>query len=108
MLRAISLSTMVSSTHEFKSERKRSAPGSSGGAGSAIGRIFGPQRDVNVTSTIGVRGLDAEDLRQAKFSPEQMKLLDGYALSKGAAEESARARGLTAAQVEYLQAPPER
>jgi hypothetical protein len=33
-----------------------------------------------------------------------MKLLDGYALSKGAAEKSARGKGLSAAQVDYLEA----
>jgi hypothetical protein len=89
----------------FNVKPSEAAPGSSGGAASAVGRIFGPQRDVNVTSTIGVRGLDTQDLRQAQFSPEQMKLLDGYALSKQAAEESARARGLRASRIEYLQAP---
>ena len=57
-----------------------------------------------MTSTIGVRGLDAEDLRQAQFSAEQMKLLDGYALSKDAAGERARAKGLRAAPVDYLPA----
>ncbi len=89
----------------FNVKPSDAAQGSSSGGESAIGRIFGPQRGVHVTSTIGVRGLDAEDLRQAQFSPEQMKLFDGYALSKDGAEESARARGLTATPVEYLQAP---
>ena len=89
----------------FNVEPSDAAPGSSGGTASAIGRVFGPRRDVNVTSTIGVRGLDTEDLRQAQFNAEQMKLLDGYMSSKDQAEESARARGLTAMQVEYLQAP---
>ena len=78
---------------------------SSGDGDSMIGRVFGPQRDVNVTSTIGVRGLDSEDLSQAKFNAGQMKLLDGYAVSKESAQESARARGLMATEVEYLQAP---
>jgi len=80
------------------------AQGSSGGGDSAIGRLFGPRRGVNVTSTIGVRGLGKEDLRQAQFSTEQMQRLDGFASSKEASEESARAKGLTAAQVDYLQA----
>ena len=80
------------------------APQPSGGGESAIGRIFGPSREVNVTSTIGVRGLDTEDLRQAQFSAEQVKLLDEYALSKDAAAERARAKGLAPVQVDYLRA----
>jgi hypothetical protein len=88
----------------FGTKASGAAPASSGGEDSVIGRVFGPQRDVNVTSTIGVRGLDSEDLRQAHFNSEQMKLLDGYALSKGAAEKSARGKGLSAAQVDYLEA----
>ena len=80
------------------------APAASGGGESAIGRIFGPQRGVQVTSTIGVRGLDTEDLKQAQFSAEQIKLLDSFVLSKGAAEERARSKGLAPVEVEYLQA----
>lgn len=80
------------------------AQGSTGGGDSAIGRLFGPRRGVNVTSTIGVRGLEKEDLRQAQFSAEQMQQLDSFASSKEAAEESAHARGLTAVQIDYLEA----
>jgi len=79
-------------------------PASSGSGGSAIGRIFGPGRGVDVTSTIGVRGLDTEDLKQAQFSAEQIKLLDGYVVAKDAAEEAARGKGLAPVEVEYLQA----
>lgn len=89
----------------FNIKPSDAAPGSPGTGESAIGRIFGPQRGVNVTSTIGVRGLDSEDLRQAHFNAEQMRLLDGYASSKDSAEESARAKGLNATRVEYFQAP---
>jgi len=80
------------------------AQGSSDEGNSAIGRLFGPRRGVNVTSTIGVRGLGKEDLRQAQFSAEQMRQLDRFASSKEAAEDSAQAKGLTAVQVDYLQA----
>jgi len=80
------------------------APSTSGGGDSAIGRIFGPERGVNVTSTIGIRGLDTEDLRQAQFNAEQMKLLDGYAVQKDAAAQNASGKGLAPVQVEYLEA----
>jgi hypothetical protein len=76
--------------------------GGSSGSGSALGRLFGPRRAVSVTSTIGVRGLEEEDLKQAALDPEQLKKLDGYAVTKEAAEEGARAAGLSSANVEYL------
>ena len=80
------------------------APSTSGGGESAIGRIFGSERGGNVTSTIGIRGLDTEDLRQAQFNAEQMKLLDGYAVQKDAAAQNASGKGLAPVQVEYLEA----
>lgn len=88
----------------FMARSSDAAPEPSGGDGSAIGRVFAPRHGVNVVSTIGVRGLDKEDLRQAQFSAEQMQQLDGYVASKETAEESARAKGLIARQVNYLEA----
>lgn len=78
------------------------AEGSSG-AGSALGRVFGPRRSgPSVTSTIGIRGLDKEDLKAAAFNAEQMKLLEKYVVSREAAEKGARAMGLARANVDYL------
>jgi hypothetical protein len=77
-----------------------------GEGGSALGRMFGPRRNVTVTSTIGVRGLDEQDLRQASFSPDQMKLFDDYVATKPAAEDTAHATGLAPVQVDYLGAKP--
>jgi len=74
------------------------------GAGSAAGRLFGPRRNVSVTSTIGIRGIEEEDLRQASFNADQMKRLEGYAATRQAAEQGARATGLTPASVEYMDA----
>lgn len=74
------------------------------GAGSAAGRLFGPRRSVSVTSTIGIRGIEEEDLKQASFNAEQMKLLDGYVATKEAAERRARASGLAPLSVEYVDA----
>lgn len=88
---------------QFMSKPSDAARASSGGGDSAIGRIFGPQRGVNVTSTIGVRGLEKEDLRQAQFDAQQMQQLDGFAVSREAAEETARAKGLRTMQVDYLE-----
>ena len=74
------------------------------GAGSAAGRLFGPRRDVSVTSTIGIRGIGEEDLKQASFNAAQMKLLEGYAATKQAAERGARAAGLAPVSVDYMDA----
>jgi hypothetical protein len=74
------------------------------GAGSAAGRLFGPRRSVSVTSTIGIRGIEEEDLKQASFNADQMKLLDGYVATRQAAEQGARASGLAPASVEYMDA----
>ena len=78
----------------------------SGDTGSAaLGRVVGARR-TSVTSTIGVRGLEEEDLKQATFDAGQMRLLDQYATSKEAAEQGARAAGLAPARVEYLGGKP--
>jgi len=80
------------------------AEGSEAATGSALGQVFGPHRPTTVTSAIGIRGLDEEDLRQASFDAGQMKQLDDYVASVPAAEEGARAAGLAPAKVDYLDA----
>lgn len=75
-----------------------------GGSGSALGRVFGPRRSSSVTSSIGIRGLEEEDLKQANFNAGQMKLLGDYATSRQAAEQGSRATGLAPAKVDYLDA----
>jgi len=64
------------------------------------GGLFAPR--AKTTATIGIRGLEAEDLRKASPDPQQLNLLDGYAASKQDAESAARASGLAPARVEYL------
>ena len=80
--------------------------GEGSGAGSALGRIFAPRQRVNVTATIGIRGLEEEDLKQARFDEAQMRQLDGFAATREQAAARAASTGLDAVQVEYLgQAP---
>jgi hypothetical protein len=55
-----------------------------------------------VTATIGIRGLDEEDMRGARFDAAQMKLLDQYAASRQDAAGGARDAGLTATRVDYF------
>jgi hypothetical protein len=76
--------------------------GGGDGTGSVLGRIFGPRQRVNVTSTIGIRGLDEEDLKQARFDGGQVQQLDSFAASREQAESHAGEAGLSAGRVEYL------
>lgn len=78
------------------------ASGGSSGGGSVLGRVFGPRQRVNVTATIGIRGLEEEDLKQAQFDGDQLQQLDGFAATREQAEAHAGEHGLAAARVEYL------
>lgn len=78
------------------------AAGSGDGAGSVLGRVFGPRQRVSVTSTIGIRGLDEEELKQARFDEGQVQLLDSYAATREQAASHAGAAGLGATRVDYL------
>lgn len=71
-----------------------------GSAPAAKAPIFAPRS--KVTATIGIRGLEAEDLKNASVDPQQLNLLDSYVASKQDAETAARASGLAPARVDYL------
>ncbi|MGE0558634.1 MAG: hypothetical protein AB7E73_15255 [Burkholderiales bacterium] len=79
------------------------ASGGASGGGSVLGRVFGPRQRVNVTATIGIRGLEEEDLKQAQFDGGQLQQLDGFAASREQAEAHATEHGLAATRVEYLE-----
>ena len=80
-------------------------PASAADSARAAGGLFGGRSSPGVVSTIGIRGLSEEDLQKASFNPAELKVLDGYAASKDAAEQQARVRGLTPVRVDYLEAP---
>ena len=75
------------------------------GGGSVLGRLFGPRQNVNVTATIGIRGLEEEDLKQARFDGGQIQALDGFAAGRDQAQAHAGRAGLSAARVDYLAEP---
>jgi hypothetical protein len=57
------------------------------------------------TVTTGVRGLDKEDIKNAKPNPEEVKKLAGFAASKGDAEKFAAGNpALKTQKIDYLQA----
>ena len=89
-------------TFSFNVRFPSQAQGPSGGS-SVLGRLFAPRRaSVATTSTIGIRGLDEADLKQAQYSAAQMTLLDSYAASRATAQALADERGLSAARVDYI------
>jgi len=77
------------------------AAGGSGSGGGGLPSFLGGRKPTT-TATIGIRGLEAEDLRSASVDPRQVQLLDKYAASKQQAEEAAQASGLNAARVDYF------
>lgn len=80
----------------------RPAASGDSGAGSAASRFVGPRRDVSVTATIGIRGLDEEDMRQARFDGAQLQRLDSYTATREAGASLAAQSGLEAARVDYF------
>lgn len=59
----------------------------------------------NVVATTGVRGLNEEELKAAKFNAQEMQKLESYAANKQQAQEFASAGGLTARKLKYLPDP---
>jgi hypothetical protein len=78
------------------------AAGGSGPDASTISRLAAPRQKLNVTSTIGVRGIESEDLKQAQFSASEMKQFEQYHTTAAQAKSTASASGLRAVSVDYL------
>lgn len=57
-----------------------------------------------VISTTGIRGLDAEELKQAKFNEEEMKKLESNMLSAENGQQFANAGDLKSIKFSYLKA----
>jgi len=73
----------------------------SGLAGVATGRAGTGQ----VVATTGVRGLNEEELKAAKFDEAQVKKLESFSVGKAEAQKFAAAGKLAARSLEYLPAP---
>ncbi len=83
-----------------------SRPKSSSGLGSLFGGLFGggSQRKTEVTATIGIRGLDTEDLKAAKPNPAELERMKKYTATRAQAEAMARRARLKSRSMDYLQA----
>lgn len=55
-----------------------------------------------VTVATGIRGLDEEDIRNARPNPRELEKLDRYAANRADAERFARSAKLKSQQLEYL------
>ena len=69
---------------------------------STISRLTSPRQKLNVTSTIGVRGIEKEDLQKAQFDAQQVALLEKYRANDASAKAAATAAGLRPSEIEYL------
>jgi len=74
-------------------------------AGRAASELWnlGTDRDKGqITSTIGIRGIDEEQLRSAHFDAEELRRLESYGLPKEAGDTFAAQGALAPRQVNYL------
>jgi hypothetical protein len=63
------------------------------------------RRDNQVVAVAGLRGLNEEELKGAKFDPEALKLLNSFRAKPAEAKQFARAANLEQRQVPYLPEP---
>jgi uncharacterized protein YgiM (DUF1202 family) len=71
----------------------------------SFGLLTGKQGTGQVTAVLGVRGLDEEQLKAAKFNADELKRLEALPASRQAAESFAREGRLVARKIEFLPAP---
>jgi uncharacterized protein YgiM (DUF1202 family) len=74
-------------------------------AGGIAGLATGRAGTGQVVSTTGVRGLGEEDLKEAKYSEEQVKKAESYRVSAQAAQSFGKAGQLSARQMAFLPEP---
>jgi hypothetical protein len=82
---------------------KRSGSGNE--AGGVLALASGRSGTGQVVSTTGVRGLNEEELKAAKFNEEEIKTLEANTISAEDAKKFAIAGGLSAQKIDYLPEP---
>lgn len=83
----------------------RRTSGSSNEAAGVLGLASGRTGTGQVVSTTGVRGLNEEELKSAKFNEEEVKQLEGDSVSADEGRKFADAGGLKSRKLDYLPAP---
>lgn len=84
---------------------KRASTGKSNEAAGVLNVASGRAGTGQVVSTTGVRGLNEEELKAAKFNEEETKKLESYSISKEQAQQFATAGGLKPVKLGYLPKP---
>lgn len=84
--------------------RKGAAPKASGSSSGLLGLASGRAGTGKVVATTGVRGLNEEELKSAKFDEKQLKLAESYATGRADAQRFASQAKLKAQKFEYLPA----
>lgn len=84
---------------------KRGTSGSSNEAAGVLGLASGRSGTGQVVSTTGVRGLNEEELKSAKFNEEEIKQLEANTVSEVDGKKFAAAGGLKARKLDYLPQP---
>lgn len=74
----------------------------SGGATKGMGSLFGAGKPTAATATLGIRGLDANDLAQAQPNPGAVTQGEKLRVSENQARQFAQRSGLTAKPVDDL------
>lgn len=84
---------------------KRGSSGTGNEAGGVLALASGRSGTGQVVSTTGVRGLNEEELKSAKYSEDEMKVLDSNVVSAGDAKQFATSGGLASRKLDYLPDP---
>lgn len=85
--------------------RKGDARKGSGGASGVLALASGRAGTGKVVATTGIRGLNEEELKAAKFNEAELKLAESYATGKPDAAKFAASGKLAARPFDYLPAP---
>lgn len=72
--------------------------------GRRLGGLFslGTERRAETTATIGIRGLDEEDLRAAQYNEPELKRLESLGVARAEGESFAKRGRLVPQKVDYL------
>ncbi|HEX5363369.1 MAG TPA: SH3 domain-containing protein [Gallionella sp.] len=84
---------------------RKGEAGKGSGAGGLLAMTSGRAGTGKVVSTTGIRGLNEEELKAAKFDEAELKRAESYATNKSAAAKFAAQGKLAARPFDYLPAP---
>lgn len=82
-------------------------PGGAGDASGLLGLASGRAGTGKVVATTGIRGLNEEQLKAAKYSEPELRLSDSFVESAAEARKFAAKGKLAARKLDYLPAPAE-